>query len=385
MTGIWSISRIAMYLNFSDEIRQLTIKLSRWVQIALKYLTRYWTSASRSDLLFRKVSKITINLEALNKRLYLYVRLSISLAIGASGEVKGIASVVRLSLFRQALRSGTIGFETPSRTRWNGFRRLGSRRKTSSASRRHRRLANARPMINDHAFDISLSFFTHRWDPLIFPSSRTTYSPSYTAVVHFPETTGAAKTRQLHYYTMRRGREGIKRETQKGGMEICRYRYAFWWSAKNRKRGLSLTYQCYRLAGSQLFIARLAMAEDLRSTPHRSWIHSRAGRGEVRKYADFNGEIFVRIRTTVALASFAGSSARATWCKEYVMYSRYYRCERIQFGEFPKTIHFRTEFLSTLEIHVQTAFAFGLNNWSTRQLIYCRCQNRISLNLIKPK
>lgn len=60
------------------------------------------------------MSKITINLEALNKRLYLYVRLSISLAIGASGEVKGIPSVVRLSLFRQALRSGTIGFETPS-------------------------------------------------------------------------------------------------------------------------------------------------------------------------------------------------------------------------------------------------------------------------------
>lgn len=39
----------------------------------------------------------------------------------------------------------------------------------------------------------------------------------HTAVVHFPETTGAAKTRQLHYYTMRRGRDGDKeRNTEQG-------------------------------------------------------------------------------------------------------------------------------------------------------------------------
>lgn len=84
----------------------------------------------------------------------------------------------------------------------------------------------------------------------------------------------------------------------------------------------SLTYQCYRLADSQLFIAHLAMAEDLRSISRWSWIRSLASRGEVRKYADSNDEIFVRIRTMV-LASFAGSTrerhAKGTWCTRDVI------------------------------------------------------------------
>lgn len=202
-------------------------------------------------------------------------------------------------------------------------------------------------------------------------------------VVHFPETTGAAKTRQLHYYTMRGERERDKeRNTERGNGNLPLQIRAFWWSAKNRKRGLANVSMLS--AYSQLFIAHLAMAEDLRSTPHWSWIRSRAGRGEVRKYADFNDEIFVRIRTMV-LASFAGSTrerhAKSTWCIRDATISRVHR-ERIQFGELLKTIHFRTKFISTLEIHVQTTFTFGLNNWSTRQLIYCRYQSRVKLSRV---
>lgn len=125
----------------------------------------------------------------------------------------------------------------------------------------------------------------------------------------------------------------------------------------------SLTYQCYRLADSQLFIAHLAMAEDLRSIPRWSWIRSFAGRGESTQIHRFQRRD-IRPDKDDGAREFCRIHARAT-CKGYVMYSRrYHRRERIQFDKLLKTIHFRTKFLSMLEIHVQTTFAFRLNNWS---------------------
>lgn len=142
----------------------------------------------------------------------------------------------RLSLFRQALRN-------------DGFR-LAARAKRISQGRQAPKdllgvattpLASAKPMINDRALDISLSFFTHRWDPLIFPLPRTTHSHTETRVVHLPGRRRTQRKKLDNCIIIRRGgaaytrtrmrekekKSKRKRETEKG-MEICRYGYSLW-------------------------------------------------------------------------------------------------------------------------------------------------------------
>jgi len=86
-------------------------------------------------------------------------------------------------------------------------------------------LASAKPMINDHVVDISLSFFTHRWDPLIFPL-HTTHSHREARRV-FSRDDGRSKNSTTALLYDEKGTQERERHTERG-MEICRYRYAFW-------------------------------------------------------------------------------------------------------------------------------------------------------------
>lgn len=60
-------------------------------------------------------------------------------------------------------------------------------------------------------FDTSLSFFTHRWDRLIFPLPRATHSHR-DAHEFRGRREARAKTRRLHYYTMKRENRASERK-----------------------------------------------------------------------------------------------------------------------------------------------------------------------------
>lgn len=87
-------------------------------------------------------------------------------------------------------------------------------------------LASAVPMINDRAFDISLSFFTHRWDPLIFPLPGTTHSHREARRAFSGDDRRSKNSTTALLYD-EEGTQKRERHTERG-IEICRYRYAFW-------------------------------------------------------------------------------------------------------------------------------------------------------------
>lgn len=87
-------------------------------------------------------------------------------------------------------------------------------------------------------FDTSLSFFTHRWDPLIFPfPARATHSHRD---AHFPETTRQkSPTTALLYDEERTLRRRRERETQKGEWKSTVADTRLGDPQKNRKRGVA--------------------------------------------------------------------------------------------------------------------------------------------------
>jgi len=132
---------------------------------------------------------------------------------------------------------------------------IGRRRKISSASRRHRSRARNRWLMT-----VPLIYRCHfsridgiRWYSLCRAtthSHRESFSRdghsknSTTALLYHEKGTREWEREWVSEWVSERERD-IER-----GMEICRYRYEFWWYAKKFVSSYSLTYQCYRLHGS---------------------------------------------------------------------------------------------------------------------------------------
>jgi len=164
-----------------------------------------------------------------------------------------------------------FGFRLPGET---DFRQ--ARRKTSSVSRRHRSRARSRWLMT-----VPLIYRCHfsRIDGIRWYSLCARRTHIERRVVHFPETTGAAKTRQLRYYTMRRGRKS-ERDTRKGEWKSAVTDTRFGDPQKIRKLVLA---DVPMLSAPWLITFHRASlnaaAEDLRSTLRWSWIRSCPPRG----------------------------------------------------------------------------------------------------------